>query len=76
MEGQKIMGLDGERGYEKERLVHHSIMPKTETSGDDAAVEWSTPGNWEEDPAIKAINGEDDVSFSTRPQRPHTSKYS
>jgi len=30
------------------------MMPKTETSGDDAAKEWSTPVNWEEDPAIKA----------------------
>jgi len=29
-------------------------MPKTETSGDDAAEEWSTPVNGEEDPAIKA----------------------
>jgi len=28
-------------------------MPKIETSGDDAAEEWSTPVNWE-DPAIKA----------------------
>jgi len=28
-------------------------MPKIETSGDDAAEEWSTPVNWEEDPAIK-----------------------
>jgi len=26
---------------------------KTETSGDDAVEEWSTPVNWEEDPAIK-----------------------
>jgi len=26
----------------------------TETSGDDAAEEWSTLVNWEEDPAIKA----------------------
>jgi len=31
-----------------------SIMPKTETSGDDAAEEWSTLVNWEEDLAIKA----------------------
>jgi len=30
------------------------MMPKTETSGDDAAEEWSIPVNWEEDPAIKA----------------------
>jgi len=30
------------------------MMPKAETSGDDAAVEWSTPVNWEEDPVIKA----------------------
>jgi len=30
------------------------MMPKAETSGDDAAEEWSTPVNWEEDPAIKA----------------------
>jgi len=29
-------------------------MPKTETSGDDAAEECSTFVNWEEDPAIKA----------------------
>jgi len=25
------------------------MMPKTETSGDDATEEWSTPVNWEED---------------------------
>jgi len=31
-----------------------SMMPKIETSGDDAAEEWSTPVNWEEDPAVKA----------------------
>jgi len=31
------------------------MMPTTETSGDDAAEEWSTPVNWEEDPVIKAI---------------------
>jgi len=30
------------------------MMPKTETSGDYAAEEWSTPANWEDDPAIKA----------------------
>jgi len=30
------------------------MMPKTETSGDDAAEEWSTLVNWAEDPAIKA----------------------
>jgi len=30
--------------------------PKTETSGDDAAEEWSTPVNWEENPA----KGKDD----------------
>jgi len=30
------------------------MTPKTETSGDDTAEEWSTPVNWEEDPAIKA----------------------
>jgi len=30
-----------------------SMMAKTETSGDDAAEEWSTPVN-SEDPAIKA----------------------
>jgi len=29
-------------------------MPKTETSGDDDAEEWSIPVNWKEDPAIKA----------------------
>jgi len=29
------------------------MMLKTETSGDDAAEEWSIPVNWEEDPAIK-----------------------
>jgi len=29
------------------------MMLKAETSGDDAAEEWSTPVNWE-DPAIKA----------------------
>jgi len=29
-----------------------SMMPKTETSGDDAAEEWSTPVNWKEDLAI------------------------
>jgi len=26
-----------------------SMMPKTETSGDDAAEEWSISVNWEED---------------------------
>jgi len=31
-----------------------SMIPKIETSGDDAAERWSTPVNWEEDPAIKA----------------------
>jgi len=30
------------------------MMPKTETSRDDAAEEWSAPVNWEEDPTIKA----------------------
>jgi len=35
------------------------MMPKTETSGDDAAEEWLTSVNWEEVPAIKA-NGEED----------------
>jgi len=32
------------------------MMPKTETSGDDAAEKWSwsTVVNWEEDPAVKA----------------------
>jgi len=30
------------------------MMPKTETSRDDAAEEWSTPVNWEEDSVIKA----------------------
>jgi len=30
------------------------MMLKTETNGDDAAEEWSTPVNWEEDLAIKA----------------------
>jgi len=25
---------------------------KTKTNGDDAAEEWSTPVNWEKDPAI------------------------
>jgi len=30
------------------------MMPKKETSGDDAAEECSTPVNLEEDPAIKA----------------------
>jgi len=30
------------------------MVPKTETSGDDASEEWSTPVNWEEDPVIKA----------------------
>jgi len=30
------------------------MMPKTKTSGDDAAVGWSTPVNWEEDSAINA----------------------
>jgi len=30
------------------------MMPKTETSRDDTADEWSTLFNWEEDPAIKA----------------------
>jgi len=31
-----------------------SLMPKTETRGDDAAEEWSTPVFWKEDLAIKA----------------------
>jgi len=31
-----------------------AMIPKTETSGDDAAEEWSTLVNWVEDPAIKA----------------------
>jgi len=35
------------------------MIPKTETSGDDAPEEWSTPVNWEEDPAIKAERRED-----------------
>jgi len=30
------------------------MMPKTESSEDDAAEEWSTSVNWEEDPDIKA----------------------
>jgi len=30
------------------------MIPKIETGGDDAAEGWSTPVNWEEDPAIKA----------------------
>jgi len=30
------------------------MMPKTETSGDDAVEEQSTSINWEEDPVIKA----------------------
>jgi len=30
------------------------MMPKIETSGDDAAEVWSTLVNWEEDPAFKA----------------------
>jgi len=29
------------------------MMPKTETSGDDAAEDWSILVNWEEDPTIK-----------------------
>jgi len=32
---------------------------KTETSGNDDAEEWSTPVNWEEDPAIKAERREE-----------------
>jgi len=36
------------------KVLIASMMSKTETSGDDAAEEWSTPVNWEEDPAIKA----------------------
>jgi len=31
-----------------------SMMPKTETSGDDVAEEWSTMVYWKENPAIKA----------------------
>jgi len=31
-----------------------SMMPKTETSEDEAVEEWSAPINWKEDPAIKA----------------------
>jgi len=31
-----------------------SMMPKTDTSGDDAAEEWSIPVKWVESPAIKA----------------------
>jgi len=30
------------------------MMPKTETSGDNAAEEWLTSVNWEEAPVIKA----------------------
>jgi len=30
------------------------MIPKTETSGGDAVEEWSTPVNWEENPAVKA----------------------
>jgi len=41
------------------------MMPETETSGDDAAEEWSTPVNWE-DPAIKA---------EQRRRRYHIEKY-
>jgi len=33
------------------------MMPKTETSGDDAAEEWSTPVNCEKDPSSRQ-NGE------------------
>jgi len=30
------------------------MMPKMETSGDDAVEEWSNPVNWEEDLAVKS----------------------
>jgi len=30
------------------------MMPKTETSGDDAAEEWLAPVNWAKDTAVKA----------------------
>jgi len=30
------------------------MMPKTETSREDVAEEWSIPVNWEEGPAVKA----------------------
>jgi len=34
-------------------VYQSAMMPKTETSGDNAAEEWLTLVNWEEDPAIK-----------------------
>jgi len=40
------------------------MMPKTKTSVDDAAEEWLTPVNWEEDPAIKAKRRRRRVTFS------------
>jgi len=36
------------------REAYASMIPKIETSEDDAAEEWSTLVNWEEDSAIKA----------------------
>jgi len=38
------------------------MMPKTETSGDGAAEEWSTPVNWEEDHAMKAERREQEIA--------------
>jgi len=38
----------------KEDMKKRSLCIKTETSGVDAAEEWSTPVNWKEDPTIKA----------------------
>jgi len=38
------------------------MLPKTETSGDDAAGEWSTPVNWEEDSSLRQ-NGKEEASF-------------
>jgi len=42
------------RGLPKTGL-HKEACPRREacTSGDDAAEEWSTPGNWGKDSAIK-----------------------
>jgi len=41
------------------------MMPKTETSGDDAAEECSTTINWEEDPAITQ-NGKEEADLQLR----------
>jgi len=37
------------------------VIPKTETSADDAAEEWSTPVNWEETLSLRQNVDEEDT---------------